>query len=55
MKSLSKIVLWFVAMLCGVMFVGCISSPLLSIDASDNTMNVGKYRQDHVINFRSKR
>ncbi len=55
MKVLSKIVLWSIAMLYMIMFVGC-TEPLIQIDSSSNTMNVGtKYKDDRVINFRSRK
>ena len=53
-RWMKQSVLWFMIALYGVVFAGC-TEPLISIDASDNTMNVGKYRQDQTINFRSKR
>jgi len=35
---------------------GCSTEPLMQIDNSNNTLNVGsKYKDDRVINFRSKR
>ena len=40
--------------LLALFLVGCSNEPLVRIDASDNILNVGKYRQDQIINFRSK-
>jgi len=34
--------------------VGCSNEPLVRIDASENTLNIGDYKKDQIINFRSK-
>ncbi len=52
MKKFVKLVLVFVVM---INIIAC-TEPLITIDSSNNTLNVGyKHKDDRVINFRSKR
>ncbi len=52
MKKVTKYILAFVLI---VNIVAC-TEPLITIDSSNNTLNVGyKHKDDRVINFRSKR
>ena len=52
MKKFVKLVLVFVVM---INIIAC-TEPLITIDSSNNVLNVGsKYKDDRIINFRSKR
>ncbi len=52
MKKIGKYVLVFILM---INIIAC-TEPLITIDSSNNTLNVGaKYKDDRTINFRSKK